>query len=68
MFSTLASNAAKQAKPVPRSTAANQFIAARRALFGHPRLYLEELHLMGGTASENITSAAIGRMIITSIP
>jgi hypothetical protein len=35
---------------------------------GRPRLNVEELHLVGGTARENITNAAIGGMIITSIP
>jgi hypothetical protein len=57
---------AKQAKPVPRSTAAEP-VAACRALLGRPRLNVEEFHLMGGRARENITNAAIGGMIITSI-
>jgi hypothetical protein len=57
-----------QARPSPRLTAANQLIAARRALFGHPRMNVEGLHLMRGVVRGNITNAAIDGMIITFIP
>jgi hypothetical protein len=67
MFSTLARDAAKQARPLPRQTAANQLVAARIALFGHSIMNIEVLHPMRGVVRENITNAAIGEMPITSI-